>query len=454
MSAPQRPKRIGGRPGVALLALAGALVAASTAAACSSGAYMAGQSTTTGHTTSQSPTTGAVSSTTGVSASDGSWSLIPAGKVSITTPMGWTGKELLVADAGCCASVGSVNMSSFNPQTNSWGTLPPAPLTARSFAVGAWTGSQMIVAGGWASPDGTMVHATQSTDGAAWDASSDTWYPIAAMPNPLPYPSYDPRSFWTSTEVLVWDSNPATGTEVVMAYNPATNTWRYLPTSTLAPRVGAVAVWTGRELIVWGGASEARDSHGQIVGIAPLDDGAALNPATNTWRRLPTAPVPGRAYAAAAWSGHEVLLWGGQNGLTSQIGKGAGYNPATNTWRPLPLSPLRAKQGSTGVWTGRFFIVMGGSAGPRANFPVPGPGSAAYDPASNTWTAMPAAPDFGPLAPTPNIPADQRVGALGIWTGKSVLMLGGATSCCYQGPRPDGVAWNPASQVPATRSTS
>ena len=74
-------------------------------------------------------------------------------------------------------------------------------------------------------------------------------------------------------------------------------------------------------------------------------DGARLDPRTRTWRPIPTAPVPARGFAGAAWSGREVLIWGGQPALTTQaraftsVGRGAAYDPATNRWRALPLSP-------------------------------------------------------------------------------------------------------------------
>jgi N-acetylneuraminic acid mutarotase len=160
----------------------------------------------------------------------------------------------------------------------------------------------MVVAGGFASPDGVASHASPATDGAAWDAATNTWHPIAPMPTTLP--GYDPTAVWTGTEVLVWSSAPATpeayGREVVLAYNPSTNTWRHLPPSGLTPRNGGVRVWTGHELVVWGGLNSDR--------TVAYGDGARLDPSTNRWRRLPAAPVPARGGAAAVWSGHEVLL--------------------------------------------------------------------------------------------------------------------------------------------------
>jgi hypothetical protein len=53
--------------------------------------------------------------------------------------------------------------------------------------------------------------------------------------------------------------------------------WRQLAASPLAARVGHSAVWTGGELLIWGGGP---------IGARPLADGAAYDPAADRWRRL------------------------------------------------------------------------------------------------------------------------------------------------------------------------
>ena len=390
----------------------------------------------TASTTTAPASTIAPSSTTVPGAANaGTWSLIPAGPHPVGLPATWTGTDLLVAQAGCCADLGSVNLTAYNPATNTWHALPPTPLTPREFVAGAWTGTEMVLAGGLASPDGDAEHAVAVTDGSAWDATTNTWRRIAPMPTTLP--GGDPTAVWTGREVLVWSSVPGTpnisGREVVLAYNPSTNTWRTLPPSGLTPRADALTVWTGTELVVWGGINSDF--------TAAYDDGARLDPATNVWRRLSPAPVPARGRAAAVWSGREVLLWGGDTAAGTEVGKGAAYDPATNTWRALPLSPLRAKTLPAGVWTGHYFLVIGGSAG--GSLPAPGPGAAAYDPATNSWSALPPAPLYPPALNSPKFAADQREGGAAVWTGKATVLVGGL-DYRQQAPQPDGVEWTPS----------
>jgi len=406
------------------------VIVAALLAGCGGGPGKGGASTTTASTSAP-----VSASTTRPAAADaGTWSLIPDGPNPVGPPVAWTGTDVLVAQAGCCADLGSVNLTAYNPATTAWQALPPTPLTPREFTAGAWTGTEMVLAGGLASPDGDAEHAVAVTDGAAWEAATNTWHPIAAMPTTLP--GGDPTAVWTGREVLVWSSVPSTpnsdGREVVLAYNPTTDTWRTLPPSGLTPRADAITVWTGKELVIWGGINSDF--------TAAYADGARLDPVTDTWRRLPPAPVPARGMATAVWSGHEILLWGGDTAAGTEVGKGAAYDPATNTWRALPLSPLRAKTLPAGVWTGHFFLVIGGSAG--GSLPAPGPGAAAYDPATNSWTALPAAPLYPPGLNSPTVAADQREGGTALWTGKAVVLVGGL-DYRQQAPRPDGIEWTP-----------
>jgi hypothetical protein len=84
------------------------------------------------------------------------------------------------------------------------------------------------------------------------------------------------------------------------AYDPAANTWRDLPDGPLSGRIGTATAWTGREMVVWGGTPGTFNNY--------LADGAEYLPSSNTWRRIPT--WSGR-YTSAVWTGREMLVWGG-----------------------------------------------------------------------------------------------------------------------------------------------
>ena len=104
------------------------------------------------------------------------------------------------------------------------------------------------------------------------------------------------------------------------AASPASfGTWDPLPDAPIEPRPYAVSAWTGSEAVFWAGSSLSR-------GFAHTD-GAAFNPATNSWRTL---TVPG-------W-GHPGLTSVYFQGDLYALAKGGGtrFNPTDGTWVDLP----------------------------------------------------------------------------------------------------------------------
>jgi hypothetical protein len=110
-------------------------------------------------------------------------------------------------------------------------------------------------------------------------------------------------------------------------------------------------VWDGKEVLFIGGY---RGGTNQLA-----SHGLAYNPATNRWRWLPSMPYPRDGFAAV-WAGHQLLVWGGLTAANIPPPHGEAFNPATNRWTALPPAPLRSRAGPTAVWTGRHFIVWGG----------------------------------------------------------------------------------------------
>jgi hypothetical protein len=89
-----------------------------------------------------------------------------------------------------------------------------------------------------------------------------------------------------------------------VAYDPATNRWRSLPAMPTS-RLGHTAVWTGQRLLVWGGLTGRAGAS-----VAP-PHGVAYDPAANRWTALPQSPLPGRIGHLAVWTGTQMLIWGG-----------------------------------------------------------------------------------------------------------------------------------------------
>jgi hypothetical protein len=259
----------------------------------------------------------------------------------------------------------------------------------------------------WGGEIGNINTPQLTNDGAAYDPARRTWRTLA--PSPLTARA-GAVTAWTGSEVLIWGGSTvgAPGTQPVGgatppgAYNPAADTWREIPSGPLGGMSDAAGAWTGRELVIWGGAGS----------------GAAFDPCTDRWRRIAPAPIEPRGSVTPVWTGSEVLIWGGNTDTNAPAVDGAAYDPDRGTWRQLPPVSVRGYYAPKPVWTGTEMLVWGWSnlALDRAaeNETV------AYNPETNTWRSLPAAP----LVPPP----DQHEGTLGervAWTGDSLLAWSG-----------------------------
>ena len=90
-------------------------------------------------------------------------------------------------------------------------------------------------------------------------------------------------------------------------YDPVLDRW--IPTAIAespTERVRHSAVWTGSELIVWGGARCC------APGTFYKDDGGRYDPATNSWTLTSVEGAPlERDNHTAVWTGSEMIVWGG-----------------------------------------------------------------------------------------------------------------------------------------------
>ncbi len=200
---------------------------------------------------------------------------------------------------------------------------------------------------------------------------------------------------WTGSEVLVWgglgdrEARGALALGDGAANHPDRDRWRPLPGAPLSPRHGAVGVWTGAELVVWGGAGQPGRSPGTF------SDGAAYDPVTDRWRRLAPAPLSGRTAPAAVWTGRDVVIWGGSGPGSSTRSDGASYDPLADRWRRLPGGPLSPRAAPGALWSGHEVLIWGGDAAQGRESPIAG---AAYDPSVERWRVLPGVGDGGELA--------------------------------------------------------
>jgi len=257
-----------------------------------------------------------------------------------------------------------------------------------------WTGTEMIIWGGY----DTSLFKDPVNTGAKYNPTTDTWTAINSMNAPTP--RADHSAVWTGTEMIVWGgtSNGAYLSDGAR-YNPSTDTWT--PISIVnAPDQRSVhfACWDGSEMIVWGG-------HNNITGI--LNTGGKYNPRTDTWTAISTtnAPPPRTSYYSAVWTGSEMIV------KISGGSLGGRYDPSTDTWTATSTTNAPTAYSPSAVWTGSEMIVWGGSSANVINT------GGRYNPSTDSWTAT----------GTTNAPAP-RGGHFAVWTGSEMIIWGGGGS--------------------------
>jgi hypothetical protein len=163
---------------------------------------------------------------------------------------------------------------------------------------------------------------------------------------------------WTGAEVVVWGGAGSFGFPTDLntggRYNPVTDTWQSTSlTGAPSPRMEPVEVWTGSEMIIWSGRGGADANSG-------MDTGARYNPITDAWTPMTMENAPsGRSGCLVVWTGSELIAWGGHKG--TPLNTGGRYSPAADTWVPTTLSGAPPPRFShEAVWTGSEMVIFGG----------------------------------------------------------------------------------------------
>jgi N-acetylneuraminic acid mutarotase len=314
----------------------------------------------------------------------------------------WTGSEMIVW--GGHAGVGSGDPFRvgwrYNPITDSWTqtTAANAP-AARDAHVAVWTGSEMIVWGGW-DPNGANL-----TSGGRYNPANDTWAPTTQANTPQG--RLRARAVWTGQEMIVWGGTTSNvgAQDTGGRYNPQTDTWT--ATSTVnapAPRFNHTAVWTGSEMIVWGGNSN-------II----FNSGGRYNPATDSWAATSASPLEARRQHTAVWTGSEMIIWGGCVDFQCSNSRetGARYNPANDSWTPTAtLGNNNNRSNHAAVWTGSEMIITGGCRSGECQRSIEN--IIRYTPSGDTWREA----RYEPLPIPPRQPHKA------VWTGTEMLVWG------------------------------
>ncbi|MDD5224204.1 MAG: fibronectin type III domain-containing protein [bacterium] len=291
----------------------------------------------------------------------------------------------------------------YNPATDSWTATSPGTNvpSARYGHTAVWTGTEMII---WGGNDGNYFNI-----GGRYNPSTDAWSPTTDDENEFEV-RMSHTAVWTGTEMIVWggfDYMNDTGSQSSGRYNPLTDSWTEINTDGDMPEFeySHTAVWTGTEMIIWGGCGATSEYFSNT--------GGKYNPSTDSWTATSmgaNVPTP-RCHHTAVWTGNEMIIWGGDNhdGFCNTGGR---YNPATNTWTAtsIELNTPEGRAFHTAVWTGTEMIVWGGYD--DHNYLTTG---GKYNPSTNSWTATSIDGDV----------PEGRFWHTAVWTGTKMIVWGG-----------------------------
>lgn len=316
----------------------------------------------------------------------------------------WTGSKMIVwggsvLEAPYVTATGGV----FDPVLRTWTptSMVGAP-SPRSSHVAAWTGSKMIIWGGFG-------ETAFETSGALYDPETDTWTPMTSAGAPAG--RVEQGDVWTGSELLVWGGQ-AKGALVAGGgrYNPATDTWKSVAgPQGASPRFANTMVRAGDEVIMWGGQNYADW----------LGDGAFWSPAQAAWTGATSnagAPEAREAHTAL-WTGSAMLIWGGWNGGPF-LNSGGVFDPASGaggTWASMSEAGAPSpRKNHSATWTGSAMLVFGG-CGADSCKDTYGDGG--------LWTPGAGGGSWAPVTESAILSARRFHTA--VWTGAEVIIWGG-----------------------------
>ena len=130
----------------------------------------------------------------------------------------------------------------------------------------------------------------------------------------------------------------------ISALGCTNDSWTATSTTNALPgRFLHTAVWTGSEMIVWGGYD----------GISSLNTGGRYTPSTDSSTVISATNAPtGRFQHTAVWTGGEMIVWGGEDSSGTYLNTGGRYDPGTDSWTATSTTNVPTRRFlHTAAWT-------------------------------------------------------------------------------------------------------
>jgi len=271
--------------------------------------------------------------------------------------------------------------------------------------LGLWTGSDLLVWGGFQGLPSDYEEGAPVSFATRYSAADDAWGDMKRDGEPTAR-DYLVR-LWTGEKLLVWGGIAQLGDKSWVnhddgaLYDPTADRWTAMSQSD-AP-AGRYAtdrtVWTGDQLIVWGGLSYGTGMNYDPV-VTSLDDGGVYDLASDTWTPIAAAGAPHGGLAPFAWTGEELVVIAKLDGYSMPgeiLFEGARFDPSANAWSPMSAPSLALADTLEFAnlklyWLGSVLAVIGEKVSQGRGAPT----LLLYDPKSDSWSSgtVPSVPQF------------------------------------------------------------
>ena len=282
----------------------------------------------------------------------------------------------------------SARAALFDRVRGTWSRLPAPPARGGLTDVAVMVDSYAVVVG--ADPVTGAVRALVYRDDEGWTVVR------------APFVDESSVAVATDGDVVFAVAGRPDVSPAAAVLDPRRKQWRDLPDPPLTARTGASVVWTGTDVIVWGGSQAERNAA----------DGATYSPASGRWRPIVDAPQP-RAHHASVWLDRRMVVVGGQVGPLPAT-DALVYDPGADAWSVIPGPPAGPHVDATVVPTPRGLLVAGGAetAGAAST------DAALLDVSAAVWQEIADMPEPG------------RCDAAGVTTDQDTVLVWGGTRTC------------------------
>ena len=257
----------------------------------------------------------------------------------------WSGSEMVI-----WGGWGEPIAAAYNPETDTWRELSAGPLQARDqAAMLSWADGIAVIGGSTPSGPGPQEW---FFDAALLDPRSGDWRLLPDLPRPDPATYASPVVATEAPDGRLFVVMSALSTEQgvtldTFALERDGTEWRHLGSSHFEQYLQPVAVASGQWLFVGG----------QFEGPSAA---AVLDLGTGAWAT--TTPPPIEAEFLSVSTGDRVLAVPARWSQDPAPPMTLSWDPATQMWLELAPPPLEHRIGAAVAWTGEELLIWGGGS--------------------------------------------------------------------------------------------